>query len=101
MKNKTNSPATEDIMDPAEMYLTVELDEGGEETFQILKIFEVSSQDYIAVCPTDGSEDVYFYRHFEDAEGNPSIGNIESDEEFEAVTDAFDQILDEEEFDRM
>ena len=41
----------------------------------------------------DGSEDVYFYRHFEDADGNPSIGNIETDEEFEEVTDVFDQIL--------
>ena len=91
----------EEILDPREMYLTVELDEGGEETFQIMKIFEVNGQDYIAVCPTDGSEDVYFYRHFEDAEGNPSIGNIESDEEFEMVTDVFDQILDDEEFDQM
>lgn len=100
MKNKTTSSG-EDILDPREMFLTVELDEGGEETFQIMKIFEVNGQDYIAVCPTDGAEDVYFYRHFEDAEGNPSIGNIESDEEFELVTDAFDQILDDEEFDQM
>ncbi len=101
MKNKKNTPAGEEITDPREMYLTVELDEGGEATFQILKIFEVNGQDYIAVCPTDGSEDVYFYRHFEDADGNPSIGNIETDEEFEEVTDVFDQILDDEEFDQM
>ena len=73
MKNKTNSPSGEEILDPREMYLTVELDEGGEETFQIMKIFEVNGQDYIAVCPTDGSEDVYFFRHFEVAEGNPSL----------------------------
>ena len=102
MKNKQNSPSSEkDILDPREMFLTVELDEGGEETFQIMKIFEADGQDYIAVCPTDGSEDIYFYRHFEDAAGNPSIGNIESDEEFELVTDAFDQLLDDEEFDQM
>ena len=101
MKNKKNTPAGEEITDPREMYLTVELDEGGEATFQILKIFEVNGQDYIAVCPTDGCEDVYFYRHFEDADGNPSIGNIETDEEFEEVTDVFDQILDDEEFDQM
>ena len=102
MKNKQNSPSSEkDILDPREMFLTVELDEGGEETFQIMKVFEAAGQDYIAVCPTDGSEDIYFYRHFEDAAGNPSIGNIESDEEFELVTDAFDQLLDDEEFDQM
>ena len=32
MKNKKNTPAGEEITDPREMYLTVELDEGGEAT---------------------------------------------------------------------
>ncbi len=64
-KNKSNRPE-EEIIDPAEMFLTVELEEGGEETFQILKIFEVQGQDYIAVVPIKGGEDVYFYRHFDD-----------------------------------
>ena len=40
MKNKKNTPAGEEITDPREMYLTVELDEGGEATFQILKILK-------------------------------------------------------------
>lgn len=101
MSKKKKTFAADEITDPQEMYLTVELDDGSEETFQILNIFEVKGQDYIAVCPTDGSEDVYFYRHFEDADGNPSIGNIETDEEFEEVIDAFDQLLDEEEFENM
>ena len=101
MSKKKTSPREEEIMDPTEMFLTVELDEGGEETFQIIKIFEVEGQDYIAVCPLDGAEDVYFYRHFEDEQGNPSIGNIETDDEFDAVADAFDQLLDEEEFEQM
>lgn len=101
MSKKKNSPACDEIADPQEMFLTVELDNNKEETFQILKIFEVNDQDYIAVCPIDGAEDVYFYRHYEDEEGNPSIGNIDSDEEFEMVIDAFDQILDDEEFDEI
>lgn len=101
MSKKKNSGSDNDILDPQEMFLTVELDEGGTETFQILKIFEAGGQDYIAVCPVDGSEDIYFYRHFEDADGNPSVGNIESDEEFEIVTDAFDELLDEELFEEM
>ncbi|MCD8365448.1 MAG: DUF1292 domain-containing protein [Clostridiales bacterium] len=101
-KKKTANPGTDqDILDPQEMFLTVDLDEGGTETFQILKIFEANGQSYIAVCPTDGSEDIYFYRYFEDAEGNPSVDNIETDEEFEIAIDMFDQILDEEEFDSM
>lgn len=86
----------DDILDPEEMFLTVELEDGTEETYQILKIFEVSGQDYIAVCPTDNSPDVYFYRYFEDEEGNPSIDNIETDEEFERAIDTFDELLDDE-----
>lgn len=101
MSKKKNTPVLDEIVDPQEMFLTVELDKNKEETFQILKIFEVNDQDYIAVCPINGAEDVYFYRHYEDEEGNPSIGNIDSDEEFEMVIDAFDQILDDEEFDRI
>ncbi len=91
----------DEIIDPENMFLTVELDEGGTETFQIVKIFEVDGQDYIAVCPLEDDDVVYFYRHFEDEEGNPSIDNIETDEEFELVTDRFDEILDEELFDEM
>lgn len=101
MNQKKNTSSDNDILDPEEMFLTVELDEGGTETFQIMRIFEANGQDYIAVCPEDGSEDVYFYRYFEDADGNPSIDNIESDEEFEIATDAFDELLDEDLFDRM
>ncbi len=91
----------DEIIDPEDMFLTIELEEGGEETFQILMIFEVNGQDYIAVCPLEDDEVVYFYRHYEDEEGNPYIDNIETDEEFEMVTDMFDQILDEQEFEEM
>lgn len=101
-KKKTTAANTDnDILDPQEMFLTVDLDDGGTETFQILKIFEAGGRDYIAVCPTDGSEDVYFYRYSEDADGNPAIDNIETDDEFEIAIDMFDQLLDEEEFESM
>jgi len=41
---------------------------------------------------------VYIFRYFEDEEGNPSLENIQSDEEFEAVEERFDELLDEAEF---
>ena len=49
----------------------------------------------------DNDEEVIFYRYFEDEEGNPSLENIDSDDEFDAVSDRFDELLDEEEFDQM
>ena len=41
------------------------------------------------------------YRYSEDEDGNPSLDNIDSDEEYEVVSDRFDELLDEAEFDAM
>ena len=50
--------------------------------------------------PNEDGE-VFIYRYFEDEEGNPSLDNIQDDDEYEAVADRFDELLDEEEFDSM
>ena len=44
---------------------------------------------------------VFIYRYSEDSEGNPSLDNIEDDEEYEAVSDRFDELLDEAAFEEM
>ena len=38
-------------------------------------------------------------RYFEDEDGNPSLENIQDDEEYEAVEERFDELLDEVQFD--
>ena len=45
--------------------------------------------------------EVFIYRYSEDSEGNPSLDNIEDDEEYEAVSDRFDELLDEAAFEEM
>ena len=45
--------------------------------------------------------EVFLYRYSEDADGNPSLDSIESDEEYEIVADAFDEWLDEQEYDEL
>ena len=97
--NKTNNE--EEIFDPQEMFVTLDLDDGSQLECQILTIFDVDNQNYIALVPVDNDEEVIFYRYFEDEEGNPSLENIDSDDEFDAVSDRFDELLDEEEFDQM
>lgn len=98
-------PSDDEVIDPEEMFVTLELDDGSQMECQILVIFEVDDQDYIALTPTEGLEDeeqeVFFYRYFEDEDGEPSLENIEEDDEFEMVCDCFDQILDDEEFEEM
>ena len=37
----------------------------------------------------------------EDADGNPSLDNIEDDDEYEIVSDAFDELLDDQEYDEL
>lgn len=46
-------------------------------------------------------KEVYIYRYFEDEDGNPSLENIEDEEEYEAVSDRFEELLDEAEWDSL
>ena len=101
MSNMNNTNNEEEIFDPQEMFVTLDLDDGSQLECQILTIFDVDNQNYIALVPVDNDEAVIFYRYFEDEEGNPSLENIDSDDEFDAVSDRFDELLDEEEFDQM
>lgn len=101
MSNTNNTNNEEEIFDPQERFVTLDLDDGSQLECQILTIFDVDNQNYIALVPVDNDEEVIFYRYFEDEEGNPSLENIDSDDEFDAVSDRFDELLDEEEFDQM
>ena len=105
MSNKNNN---EDYMNEFEEgTVTLSLDDGKEVECGIVAVFPVGEQDYIALLPLDenGEEneegEVFIYRYSEDSEGNPSLDNIEDDEEYEAVSDRFDELLDEAAFEEM
>ena len=95
------------LKDEDDIMVTLNLDNGQDVECKILTIFEAGKQDYIALMPLDekGNENadgkVYIYRYSEDEDGNPSLDNIDSDEEYEVVSDRFDELLDEAEFDAM
>ena len=92
-------------LDDDAMFVTLDLDDGSQVECEILTIFDVNKQDYIALLPLsdndEESEEVFIYRYFEDEEGNPTLENIEDDDEYEAVADRFDELLDEAAFDEM
>ena len=83
-------------LEQEEMTVTLTLDDGSEVECVVLTIFEAGDRDYIALLPTEGAEadegEVYLYRYEEDADGNPSLDNIEDDDEYEVVADAFDEL---------
>ena len=87
-----------------EMTVTLTLDDNTELECVVLTIFEANGRDYIALLPTEGEDadtgEVYLYRYSE-TNGQPELDNIEDDDEYEMASDAFDELLDEEEFDEL
>ena len=76
-------------------------------TCAVITILEVEGKDYIVLLPLDedGNNDdgeVWFYGYSEnpdDPNEEPELSYIEDDDEYEAVADAFDEYLDNVEFD--
>ena len=104
-ENLKNGPVNPDAENDEEMTVTLTLDDGTELECVVLSIFEAGEKEYIALLPLDGREaedgEVYLYRYVEDINGNPDLENIDSDEEYEIVADAFDELLDSAEYDEL
>ena len=105
MANEKKNLDYQNMSENEEMTVTLTLDDGSELECVVLTIFEAGEKDYIALLPLDGNEaeegEVFLYRYSEDADGNPELDNIISDEEYEIVADAFDELLDEAEYDEI
>ena len=85
--------------------ITLTLDDDSELLCDVIATFPATvngkEQMYIALLPTDEPEsDIFLYRFIENGE-EIDVQNIEDDEEFDIVADAFDELLDEEEFDNL
>lgn len=104
-ENLKNGPVNPDAENDEEMTVTLTLDDGTELECVVLTIFEAGEKEYIALLPLDDREaedgEVYLYRYVEDINGNPDLENIDSDEEYEIVADAFDELLDSAEYDEL
>lgn len=98
-----NDRANED----EEMTVELELDDGRNVTCAIVTILTVQNQDYIVLLPLDENGEntdgeVWFYRYREneaDPNEEPELSYIDDDAEYEIVADAFDEYLDNVEFD--
>lgn len=69
----------------------------------VLTIFEAGGHKYIALLPLDENGesedgDVYLYRYIDTNPEEPELENILDDDEYELAADAFDEWLDEQEF---
>lgn len=92
-----------------EMTVELELEDGKVVTCAVVTIMTVQKKDYIVLLPLDENgenEDgeVWFYRYYEDEKdenAEPELEYIDDDEEYEMVADAFDEFLDNAEFDEI
>lgn len=85
--------------------ITLYLENNKEVECDILAIFPIKEQFYIALIPQTPIEgyaegEYFLYRYQSDGE-NVELTEIESDEEWEAVEYKFEELLDEEEFNSM
>ena len=95
-------------MDGEEMEIdtvTLTLEDDTELECAILAIYPAGDRSYIALMPMDEDgelqedSDVLLYRYIDNGEDEePELENIEDDDEYELAADAFDELLDEEEF---
>lgn len=88
-----------------EVTVTLTLDNDEEVECVVLTIYEANGKEYIALLPIDEDGeneegDVYLYRYAE-VDGEPTLDNIEDDDEYEIAADAFDEWLDAQEFEEL
>ena len=86
-----------------EVTVTLTLDDDTELECAVLTIYEVDGQEYIALLPMNEDNedgDVYLYRYV-GVDGEPTLENIEDDDEYEAAADAFDEWFDEQEYEEL
>lgn len=78
-------------------YITLEFDDGQEVECEVMGIFDFEGNEYIALLPDDGTDDVYLYGYKELSEEEFELIDIEDDELFEKVAAEFDAIMEEDE----
>lgn len=98
MQQKPQTVITEDT-------ISLYLDNNQEVECDILAIFPLKEQFYIALMPKNPLEgyeegEYFLYRYESDGE-NVELSDIESEAEWEAAEDKFEELLDEEEFNQM
>lgn len=74
--------------------ITLEFDDGEVIECEEMGIFDYDGNDYIALIPLDGSDDVYIYGYKEVGDDEFELVDIEDDALFAKVVEEFDTIMD-------
>jgi uncharacterized protein YrzB (UPF0473 family) len=100
--SENNQNFDDENMEDAFDQVTLTLEDGSELTCDVIAIYPCGERDYIALLPeNDPDGDYLLYRFIDNGEGDYDLDDIEDDEEFEAASEAFDELMDNEEYDDM
>lgn len=78
--------------------IDLDMEDGSKLTAEVIGVFEYEEREYIALVPVDDEEAaVMIYRFVALGEDEADLQTIESDEEFEAVQNAFMEMFYEDE----
>ena len=81
-----------------ELMITLTLDDDTEIDCLVMSIFPVDGNNYIALLPTESLDDdaseIYLYQYVEHDNDEIELLNIESDDEFEKISEAFEELTD-------
>ena len=78
--------------------MNIQLEDGSEVACEIITVLEIDGceYDYIVLAPVEDEElNVMIFRYIEDENGDVTLDNIGTDEEFEKVSAVFDDWYDE------
>lgn len=110
MKNENQKTITEPDKNMAQEEMTVDIElDDGTVTCSVVTIFSVGEENYIALLPLGENGDtadgeVWIYGYSEnpnDPNEEPELRYIDDDAEYERAADAFDEYLDNCEFDEI
>ena len=101
MSDKNNNLNEEEFEEEFDQ-VTLTLEDGSEMTCDVIAIFPCGDRDYIALLPeNDPDGDFLLYRFIDNGDGNYDLDDIGDDEEFEAASEAVDELMDNEDYDEM
>ena len=76
-------------------FITLEYEDGTSERCEVLGVFDVEEKQYVALAPEEDETSVYLYGYSEHEDGTFSLADIEDDEEFAAVSEMYESLMDE------
>lgn len=105
LHRKEGNMGNNQLEDDEDLFVTLTLEDDSEVDCLVVSIFEAEGKDYIALLPTEGPEneegEVFIYRYFEDENGEPGLDNIETEAEFYLASQAFDELVEDGEYDEI